>query len=172
VSAARAYLAARPKPGEIPAGQVMVHNSVRPTRKPDSAVSGHGYQRPPACRQSSPVIAIGRRNSGRTTASVWASLVTIDQGAERNLIGRPSGGSSMKNMKNSREDYLIAEALLTAIEAMSRLPKEFRPENNIAELKKMLDEMSPSNLAMLQWQARRYIDVLQGITPQTIPPSS
>ena len=72
---------------------------------------------------------------------------------------------------NSREDYLIAEALLTAIEAMSRLPKEFRPENNIAELKKMLDEISPSNLAMLQWQARRYIDVLQGITPQTIPPS-
>jgi hypothetical protein len=32
-SATRAYLAAPPKPGEIPAGQVMVHNSVRPTRK-------------------------------------------------------------------------------------------------------------------------------------------
>jgi hypothetical protein len=55
--------------------------------------------------------------------------------------------------------------MTVAIEAMGRLPDLYRPEQNIVELKAMLDDMSPEGLSLTQFQARRYIDILQGIEP-------
>jgi hypothetical protein len=51
----------------------------------------------------------------------------------------------------------FVEAITFAIEAMSRLPKEHRPESNLKEL---LDEVSPSDLAFQQQEARRRVDIL------------
>jgi hypothetical protein len=39
-----------------------------------------------------------------------------------------------------RENYLIVEALALAVEALSGLPIELRPDNNIADMKRLIEE--------------------------------
>jgi hypothetical protein len=62
----------------------------------------------------------------------------------------------------TREDYLMAQALVLAIEVLSNQPGAFRPDNNVREMKDFLDRLAaPSNLmAHLQSQARVQIDRL------------
>jgi hypothetical protein len=62
----------------------------------------------------------------------------------------------------TREDYLMAQALVLAIEVLSNQPGALRPDNNIREMKDFLDRLAaPSNLmAHLQSQARVQIDRL------------
>ena len=62
----------------------------------------------------------------------------------------------------TREDYLMAQALVLAIEVLSNQPGALRPDNNIREMKDFLDRLAaPSNLmAHLQSQARAQIDRL------------
>ena len=62
----------------------------------------------------------------------------------------------------TREDYLIVQALVLAIEVLSNQPGALRPDNNIREMKDFLDRLAaPSNLmAHLQSQARVQIDRL------------
>jgi len=62
----------------------------------------------------------------------------------------------------TREDYLMAQALVLAIEVLSNQPGALRPDNNIREMKDFLDRLAaPSNLiAHLQLQARAQIDRL------------
>ena len=56
-----------------------------------------------------------------------------------------------------RDNYIIVEALSFTIEALSGLPIEHRPDNNIADMKRILDEfiIRDSNLALHQGIARR-----------------
>ena len=58
----------------------------------------------------------------------------------------------------TREDYLMAQAFVLAIEVLSNQPGALRPDNNI--MKDCLDRLAvPSNLmAHLQSQAREQID--------------
>jgi hypothetical protein len=62
----------------------------------------------------------------------------------------------------TREGYLMAQALVLAIEVLSNQPGVFPPDNNIREIKDCLDQLAvPSNLmAHLQSQARAQIDRL------------
>jgi hypothetical protein len=62
----------------------------------------------------------------------------------------------------TREDYLMAQAFVVAIEVLSDQPGALRPDNNIREMKDCLDRLAvPSNLiAHLQSQARAQIDRL------------
>jgi hypothetical protein len=62
----------------------------------------------------------------------------------------------------TREDYLMAQALVLAIEVLSTQPGALRQDNNIREMKDCLDRLAvPSNLiAHLQSQARAQIDRL------------
>ena len=75
----------------------------------------------------------------------------------------------MATVPAPRRQYLLAEALTFTIEAFERLPQLFRPENHITDLKKLLDAMHPTNISHLQWEARRYADILQGKQPE--PPT-
>ena len=71
-------------------------------------------------------------------------------------------------MEDERRQYLVIEAIVFAIEGMSRMPDEFRPDNNIADLKEILHGMvSPKNLANYEWEARRRVDILLGKLPDS-----
>jgi hypothetical protein len=67
----------------------------------------------------------------------------------------------------TREDYLMAQAFVLAIEVLSTQPGALRQDNNIREMKDCLDRLAvPSNLiAHLQSQARAQIDRL---TPRAL----
>jgi hypothetical protein len=62
----------------------------------------------------------------------------------------------------TREDYLMAQAFVVAIEVLSGQAGAFRQDNNIREMKDCLDRLAiPSNLmAHLQSQARAQIERL------------
>jgi hypothetical protein len=68
----------------------------------------------------------------------------------------------MANLKEAtgRDGYILVEALAFTIEALSALPFEFRPDNNITDLKRILDGLikQDANLARSQWLARRKLD--------------
>jgi hypothetical protein len=59
-----------------------------------------------------------------------------------------------------RDTYILAEALAFTIEAFSGLPIEFRPENNITDMKRILDDLIKHDrgLAQSQLLARRELD--------------
>jgi hypothetical protein len=61
-----------------------------------------------------------------------------------------------------RKQYLIADAIVFAIEAMSRLPDEYRPRSDIEDLKEILNEVEHQHLALLQGHAKRRVDALVG----------
>ena len=59
-----------------------------------------------------------------------------------------------------RDGYILVEALSFTIEAFSGLPIEFRLDNNITDMKRILDKMikQDTNLAQSQLLARRKLD--------------
>ena len=62
----------------------------------------------------------------------------------------------------TREDYLMAQALVLAIEVLSNQPGELRPDNNIREMKDCLDQLAvPSNLMAHRKHERRLIASLR-----------
>jgi hypothetical protein len=61
-----------------------------------------------------------------------------------------------------RRQYLIAHAIVFAIEAMSRLPDEYRPRSDIEDLKEIMKEVEQQHLALLQGNAKRRVDALVG----------
>ena len=56
-----------------------------------------------------------------------------------------------------RDAYIMVEALTFTIEALSGLPFELRPDNNITDMKRLIEEFvkQDSNLAQSQLTARR-----------------
>jgi hypothetical protein len=68
----------------------------------------------------------------------------------------------MANLKEvtGRDGYILVEALAFTIEALSALPFDFRPDNNITDMKRILDGLikQDANLARSQWLARRKLD--------------
>ena len=56
-----------------------------------------------------------------------------------------------------RDAYIMAEALTFTIEALSGLPIELRPDNNITDMKRLIEEFvkQDANLAQSQLIARR-----------------
>ena len=65
----------------------------------------------------------------------------------------------MSNRKEitGRDAYIMIEALTFTIEAFSGLPVEFRPDNNIADMKRLVEELvkQDTNLTQYQLIARR-----------------
>ena len=59
-----------------------------------------------------------------------------------------------------RDTYILAQALAFTIEAFSGLPIEFRPDNNITDMKLILDDLLKhgSGLAQSQMLARRKLE--------------
>jgi len=59
-----------------------------------------------------------------------------------------------------RDGYILVEALAFTIEALSALPIEFRPDNNITDMKRILDGLvrQDGTLAQSQWLARHKLD--------------
>jgi hypothetical protein len=45
---------------------------------------------------------------------------------------------SQRKDVTSRDAYIIVEALTFAVEALSKLPIEYRPDNNIADMMRLL----------------------------------
>lgn len=70
-----------------------------------------------------------------------------------------------------RELIVVTDAIYFAIEALSRLPGEWRPDSNIVELKHIVDasNFASQNTPMQQFRARQLVDVLQGRKPE-VPP--
>jgi hypothetical protein len=56
-----------------------------------------------------------------------------------------------------RDTYLLVEALTFTVEALSGLPIELRPDNNIADMKRLVEEFAKhdAGLARSQLIARR-----------------
>jgi hypothetical protein len=56
-----------------------------------------------------------------------------------------------------RDTYLLVEALTFTVEALSGLPTELRPDNNVADMKRLLEEFVKldAGLAHSQLIARR-----------------
>jgi hypothetical protein len=69
-------------------------------------------------------------------------------------------------INDPRGQLVLLEAITFAIEGMSRLPEEHRPERDIEDMKSLLNEAAPPNLALFQSEARRQVDVLLGIMPR------
>jgi hypothetical protein len=69
----------------------------------------------------------------------------------------------MSDQKNpaSRDGYILVEALAFTIEALSALPIEFRPDNNINAMKRIHDGLIRQDAALAQskWFARRNVDL-------------
>lgn len=59
-----------------------------------------------------------------------------------------------------RDTYLLVEALTFTIEALSRLPIELRPGNNVTEMKRLVEKLArhDEGLAQSQQIARRQLD--------------
>ena len=68
-------------------------------------------------------------------------------------------------MDGVNDAFLIDEAIAFAVEGMSRLPRPYRPERKIAELKDILREKSQAEFSTLQEDARRSVDILLGVPP-------
>jgi hypothetical protein len=59
-----------------------------------------------------------------------------------------------------RDGYILVESLSFTIEALSALPFEFRPDNNITDMKRILDGLIKRDAALAgpQWLARHKLD--------------
>ena len=68
----------------------------------------------------------------------------------------------MPNQKDvtGRDAYVMVEALTFAIEALSGLPIEHRPDNNIADMKRLLDNFvkGDASVALHQSIARKRLE--------------
>jgi hypothetical protein len=61
-----------------------------------------------------------------------------------------------------RDCYTIVEALTFAVEALSKLPIEFRPDSNIGDMKRLIEAAvkQDANLGQLQRIAQRRLAAL------------
>src|SRR6202035_5309898 len=80
------------------------------------------------------------------------------------------GLRAMSDQQNitGREGYILVEALSFTIEALSALPFEFRPDNNITDMKRILDGLIKSDAALAgsQWLARRKVEQVLTHSPR------
>ena len=67
-----------------------------------------------------------------------------------------------------RDGYILVEALSFAIEALSALPFEFRPDSNIIDMKRILDGLIKQDAALAgpQWLARRKVEQVLTNSPR------
>ena len=67
-----------------------------------------------------------------------------------------------------RDAYIMVEALSFTIEALSGLPIELRPDNNITDMKRLLDELvkHDGGLAQFQSLARRKLENVLKFSPK------
>jgi hypothetical protein len=76
----------------------------------------------------------------------------------------------MSDQQNTtgRDGNILVEALSFTIEALSALPFEFRPDNNIKGMKRILDGLikSDADLAGSQWLARRKVEQVLTYSPR------
>jgi hypothetical protein len=66
-----------------------------------------------------------------------------------------------------RDKYVLVEALSFSVEALSVLPIEHRPDNNIADMKRLLDTFVSSDPALSAFQDiahRRFESLKQVLT--------
>ena len=61
-----------------------------------------------------------------------------------------------------RDDYIIVEALAFSVEALGKLPIEHRPDNNITDMMRLIDEFvkQDATLAQVQEIAQRRLAML------------
>jgi hypothetical protein len=61
-----------------------------------------------------------------------------------------------------RDAYILVEALTFAVEALSKLPIEFRPDSNIDDMKRLLDARvkQDATLGQAQHIAQRRVEAL------------
>jgi hypothetical protein len=69
---------------------------------------------------------------------------------------------SRRNEITGRDTYIIVEALTFAVEALSKLPIEFRPDNNIEDMKRLIDARvkQDATLGQAQQIAQRRLAML------------
>jgi hypothetical protein len=69
---------------------------------------------------------------------------------------------SQQTEVTGRDAYIIVEALTFAVEALSKLPIMFRPDNNIKDMKRLIDEavMQDATLGQVQQIAQRRLAIL------------
>ena len=66
----------------------------------------------------------------------------------------------MTDQNAKRDEYVMAEALAFTIEALNSLPIEHRPDNNISDMKRLLDDLvtNEPTLAIQQTIARKRLE--------------
>jgi hypothetical protein len=77
---------------------------------------------------------------------------------ERLQVSKETSMSQLKEIAG-RDRYIIVEDLAFAVEALSKLPIEFRPDNNIEDMKRLKQD---ANLGQLHRIAQRRLAVLLG----------
>jgi hypothetical protein len=85
----------------------------------------------------------------------------------RATIEKDWGMSDQQNI-TGRDGYILVEALSSTIEALSALPFEFRPDNNITDMKRILDGLIKRDAALAgpQWLARRKVEQVLTHSPR------
>jgi hypothetical protein len=77
-------------------------------------------------------------------------------------LGNDVREGDMFDQKNTvgREGYILVEALTFTIEALGVLPAEFPADNNITEMRRILDGLlkQDANFGRSQWLARHKLD--------------
>ena len=77
----------------------------------------------------------------------------------------------MPNAKDltGRDAYVMVEALTFAIEALSGLPIEHRPDNNIVDMKRLLDDIvkGDASVALHQSIARKRLENVLKYPPKS-----
>jgi hypothetical protein len=56
------------------------------------------------------------------------------------------------NEVTGRDAYIMVEALTFAVEALGKLPVEFRPTNNIDDMKRLIDALVKNDTTVAQAQ--------------------
>jgi hypothetical protein len=78
--------------------------------------------------------------------------------------------SSQADHQSYRDSYVILEALAFTIEAFQRLPIEHRPDNDVADMKRLVDKLvkQDGTLSHAQLLARRRLEIIlrDRITPR------
>ena len=62
-------------------------------------------------------------------------------------------------MATERDDFIVAQALILSIEALSRLPDRDRPVSNIEDMRAILAEIRPSVRDMAGQEVQRWLKI-------------
>jgi hypothetical protein len=76
---------------------------------------------------------------------------------------------SQRKEVTGRDAYIMVEALTFAVEALGKLPIELRPDNNIVDMMRLIDELVNQDATLAQAQKivqRRLAMLLAHIGPQ------